>query len=67
MPRPKRNPQFVVEDGQPTAVILDIKEYEELLERLEETDDLAVLREMRKKPLNFRPLEDFLRERKPSV
>ena len=43
MPRPKRNPQFVVEDGQPTAVILDIREYEEMLERLEASDDLAVL------------------------
>ncbi len=63
----KRKPQFVVEDGKPTAVILDIGEYEELLDRLEEAEDLEALREMRKKPLKFRPLSEFLNEYDPSV
>ena len=67
MTRKKRKPQFVVEDGEPTAVILDISEYEQLLERLEEIDDLATLREMRKTPLKFRPLCEFLDESKPRV
>lgn len=62
MVRRKRKPQFVVEDGEPTAVILDIGEYEELLERLEEAEDLAALQEMRKKPLKFHPLSEFLDE-----
>ena len=48
--------------GKPAAVILDIDEYRELLERLEDADDLKTLNAMRKKPLKFRKLEDFLRE-----
>nr|VFK32065.1 MAG: hypothetical protein BECKMB1821G_GA0114241_110115 [Candidatus Kentron sp. MB]VFK35132.1 MAG: hypothetical protein BECKMB1821I_GA0114274_110116 [Candidatus Kentron sp. MB]VFK76994.1 MAG: hypothetical protein BECKMB1821H_GA0114242_108816 [Candidatus Kentron sp. MB] len=67
MVRGKRIPRFVVEDGKPTAVILDIAEYEQFLERLEEADDLAALREMRKKPLEFRPLGEFLDEYNPRV
>ena len=43
MARTKRKPQYVVEDGKPKAVFLDIKQYEQMLERLEEADDLAVL------------------------
>ena len=67
MPRRKRKPQFVIEAGEPTAVILDINEYEQMLERLEEIDDLAVLKEMRKKPSKLRPLDEFLKEYNPRV
>lgn len=67
MVRKKRKPQLVIEDGEATGVILDIGEYEELLERLEEADDLEALQEMRKKPLKFRPLSEFLNESKPRV
>ncbi|MBC8872225.1 MAG: type II toxin-antitoxin system Phd/YefM family antitoxin [Planctomycetes bacterium] len=63
----RRKPQFVVEDGEATAVILDIAEYEEMLERLEDAEDLAALQEMRKKPLRFRPLSEFLDEYNPSI
>ena len=48
-------------------MILDIHDYEQMLERLEETDDLAVLQEMRNKPLKLRPLEEFIREYNPRV
>ncbi len=58
----RQKPQLVIEDGQPTAVILDIAEYEHMLERLEESEDLATLQEMRKEPLQFRPLGEFLDE-----
>ena len=67
MVRRKRKPQIVVEDGEATAVILDIGEYEQLLERLEEAEDLEALQEMRKEPLKFRPLSEFLDEHKPGV
>ncbi|MCI0560942.1 MAG: hypothetical protein MN733_20850, partial [Nitrososphaera sp.] len=37
----KNPPQLVLgEDGEPSAVILDIEEYRELLERLEDAEDL---------------------------
>ena len=55
--RPKRrSPEIVLRDGKPAAVILDIAEYKEILERFEDGGDLKVLKEMRKKPLKFRRL-----------
>ncbi len=63
----KNAPQFVVRDGKPTAVILDINEYQQILERLEDSEDLKTLQKMRKKPLKFRKLEEFLKEYLPSV
>ena len=63
----RRSPQIVLEDGQPAAVILDIDEYQDMLERLEDLDDLEMLRKMREKPLKFRKLQDFLAEYDPSV
>ncbi|MDO8473249.1 MAG: type II toxin-antitoxin system Phd/YefM family antitoxin [Dehalococcoidia bacterium] len=59
----KKSPQVVLKDGQPSAVILDIEEYREMLERLQDADDMRVLDEMRKRPLKFRKLEDFLKDR----
>lgn len=59
----KRSPEFVIKDGEPVAVIIGLKEYEEMLERLEDQEDLEALRRMRKKPLSFRKLEDYLQER----
>jgi hypothetical protein len=38
-----------------------------MLERLEDAEDLRMLEEMRKKPLEFKRLEDFLDEYTPSV
>ena len=63
----KRPPELVFRDGKPTAVILDIDEYQEMLEQLSDLEDLRKLEEMRKKPLKFRKLEDFLKEYNPSV
>jgi hypothetical protein len=63
----KRPPELVLRDGQPTAVILDIDEYQDMLERLDDIDDLEMLKEMREKPLKFRRLEEFLAEYDQSV
>jgi PHD/YefM family antitoxin component YafN of YafNO toxin-antitoxin module len=63
----KRAPEIVLRDGRPAAVILDIEEYQDMLERLEDLDDLEMLKEMREKTLNFRKLEEFLEEYHPSV
>jgi len=41
---------------------LSIEEYRKLLERLEDVEDLKTLAAMRKKPLRFRKLEDFLKD-----
>lgn len=63
----RKKPEIILRDGKPMAVILDIQEYREMLERLEDAEDLRVLEEMRKKPLNFKRLEDFLNEYTPSL
>jgi prevent-host-death family protein len=63
----REEPQIVLRNGEPRAVIIDIDEYREMLERLEDLEDLQALEEMRKGPLRFRKLEDFLKEYTPSV
>ena len=63
----KKPPEVVLRGGKPAAVILDIDEYREMLERLEDMEDLKMLEDMRKKPLKFRSLDDFLTEYSPGV
>ena len=46
------------------SVIIPIKEYEEMIERLEDAKDVAYLKQARTKPLSFRPLKDYLAERR---
>jgi PHD/YefM family antitoxin component YafN of YafNO toxin-antitoxin module len=58
------DPEIVTRKGKPASVIIPIKDYEELLERVEDADDVAWLKRARKKPLRYRPLEDYLAERK---
>jgi len=49
----RKTPEIVMREGEPTAVILDIDEYQEILERLEDIEDLKMLEDMRKTPLNL--------------
>ena len=65
--RKKKPPELVLRGGKPAAVILDIDEYREMLERLEDMEDLKMLEGMREKPLKFRALDDFLKEYSPGV
>jgi PHD/YefM family antitoxin component YafN of YafNO toxin-antitoxin module len=55
--------EIVTRKGKPVSVIIPIKEYEELLERLEDSQDVAWLKRTRKKPLHYRSLDDYLAER----
>jgi len=57
-------PEIVTRKGKPVSVIIPIKDYEELLERVEDADDVAGLKRARSKPLHYRPLEEYLAERK---
>jgi hypothetical protein len=43
---------------------IPIKDYEELLERVEDSEDVAWLKRARSKPLQYRPLEEYLAGRK---
>ena len=53
-------PEIVTRKGKPVSVILPIKDYEALLERLEDAEDIAYLKKARKKPLHYRPLVEVL-------
>nr|VFK66776.1 MAG: hypothetical protein BECKUNK1418G_GA0071005_11083 [Candidatus Kentron sp. UNK]VFK72253.1 MAG: hypothetical protein BECKUNK1418H_GA0071006_11042 [Candidatus Kentron sp. UNK] len=67
MRRGKRKPRFIVEDGKRIAVILDIAEYDQIVEYVEEIEDLVALQEVREEPLQFRSLDEFLSEHNPGV
>ena len=57
-------PEIVTKKGKPVSVILPIKTYEEMIERLEDAEDVAWLKKARRKPLHYRPLEEYLAERR---
>ena len=57
-------PEIVTRNGKPVSVIVPIKDYEELLERVEDAEDIAWLRRARRKALHYRPLEDYLADRR---
>ena len=56
-------PEIVTRKGKPVSVIIPIKDYEELLERAEDAEDVAWLKRARRKPLHYRPLEEYLANR----
>jgi PHD/YefM family antitoxin component YafN of YafNO toxin-antitoxin module len=57
-----KKPEIIIRNGKPASVIIDIEDYREMLERLEDTEDLKLLEKMRSGELKFRRLEDFLQE-----
>ena len=57
-------PEIVTHKGKPVSVILPIKEYQELLERAEDAEDVKWLKRTRQKPVHYRPLEDYLADRR---
>ncbi len=56
----KTKPQLVMKDGKPNAIIIDIKDYRQLLERLEDKEDIADLEKIRNAKPSVRKLSDFL-------
>jgi len=53
-------PEIVTKKGKPVSVILPIKQYQELLERLEDVEDVAWLKKARRKKQHYRSLEEVL-------
>lgn len=53
-------PEIITRKGKAVSVIVPIEIYQEMLERLEDADDIAWLKEAREKPQSFRNLEDVL-------
>ena len=61
----KRIPQIIYQGNEPVSVIVNINDYIEILERLEDIEDLKILNEMKKKTLKFKKLNDFLKDYSP--
>jgi PHD/YefM family antitoxin component YafN of YafNO toxin-antitoxin module len=61
MKTPNKNPEIIMRDGKPVAVILDIDIYEQMLEQIKGIEDLEYLEKIRQQPLEFRSLDDFLK------
>lgn len=59
-----RQPDIDFSNGKPAAVIIGIREYEELLERAEDAADVRRLQALKKKPLRFRKPDDVLKVRR---
>ena len=53
-------PEIVTKKGKPVSVILPIKQYQEILKRLEDAEDVTWLKKARRKKLHYRPLKDVL-------
>jgi len=62
-----KNKEIIYRNGKPTAVILDIKDYLKLMERLDDVEDVKLLKKIRQKTLKFRKLSNFLNEFNPKV
>jgi len=63
----KAKPQVIMKNGKPNAVIIDIRDYQKMLERLEDKEDIADLARLRKGSLHFRKFDDFLAEHNNAV
>ncbi len=55
-----KEPEMITRRGKPVSVILPIKAYQELIERLEDSEDVAWLKKARHKPQHYRPLADVV-------
>lgn len=58
----RTKPQLVMKNGKPNAVIIDIKDYKKMLERLEDKEDLDDLIKIRTGSPRFRKFDEFLAE-----
>ncbi len=60
----RHSPQILEHEGKPAFVVLPIEEYKALRARLEDLEDLALLRQAERadKRAKGRPLEDVLRD-----
>jgi hypothetical protein len=60
--------QYVIDEtGKKTGVVLSIEEYEEILERLEDTEALEMLHKLEDTPRDTRNFEDYVSERSLDV
>lgn len=54
-------PKIVFEKGQPSEVILSWKDFQEILEKIEDMRDLAEIKKIKTKKPQFKDLESILK------
>jgi hypothetical protein len=59
----KFKPDFIYRDNKAVAAIIDIEAFDEIIGMLEDEEDIAYLKEARKKTLKYRSFKDYLAER----
>ena len=62
-----KEPEMIYKSGKPTAVILPLAQYKDLLERVEDAADLKWLRKTHRQGVAYRPFSEYLKESKRSV
>lgn len=67
MPRDPYKPQVVVKNGKPVSVLLDIADYESLLELAEQREDLKAIRAMKKRDWETISFDEYLRRKRRRV
>ncbi|NLO18304.1 MAG: hypothetical protein GX121_00245 [Ignavibacteria bacterium] len=57
----KIKPDYIYRDNKIIAAVIDI--FNEILEKIEDDEDIAYLKEARKRQLNFRKFSDYVDEK----
>ena len=65
--RTVKEPDIIYRDKKPVSVIIDIDEYNKLLEQIEDIDDLKFIKGQKNKKLSFRKLNDILADNNNNV
>lgn len=58
-----KKPKIITKNGKPYEVVLSIRQYKALLEKLEDAMDVAEVARIEKKGTSFRELRDYMKER----
>ncbi|MBU2508511.1 MAG: type II toxin-antitoxin system Phd/YefM family antitoxin [Bacteroidetes bacterium] len=58
----KKNREIIYRNNKPVSIILDIREYEKMIERLEDIEDIEFVKKIKSNSMSFIKLEDFLTE-----
>ena len=59
----KIKPDFVYRNNKVVAAIIDIDTFDEIMEKFEDEEDIAYLKEARNKTLTYRKFGEYLAER----
>ncbi len=58
-----KKPKIIIKNGKPHEVVLSIRQYKALLEKLEDAMDVAEVERIKKKGTSFRNLRDYMKDR----